>query len=238
MEDQPNWNLGRIYKKKIQANFFKLFYYVFMTFFGYSILHKLYYFPKELFGTGDMNKMWELGYPGSYYHLKPEYFDLYYIIGLAFNLVDLVWLLFIYELQNDFMMMLLHHLCTIGLISFSFLTNYSNIGCLILFLHDASDIFVYIARIILNTGKRYLILFTVVVLLVAFIYARIYVFGLLLISVYRGISWKWKWVTLCLNIFAYFLYIMHITWIFLISSKFYQGIFKRKYEDTASVKKK
>ena len=125
-----------------------------MTVFGYILLKQLDYFPTSLRGKGYLMKMFESGYPGKFYHWKPDYFDFYYLTALGFCVTDLIWLVFIYKLQSDFVMMLLHHICTISLLSFSFLTNYSNIGCIVLILHDIGDIFVYVTRIVINTDAK------------------------------------------------------------------------------------
>ena len=235
-EDEANFALGKIYLKKLGTNIFKLSFYIFMTIFGYYILSQVDYFPKELLGSGDMWKIWEPGHPNSYYYWKPDYFDIYYLLGLAFCFTDLIWLIFIYELQTDFTAMLLHHLCTIGLIAFSFLTNTSHIGSLILFLHDIGDIFVYISRIIINFDVKKYIILSGVLLLSVFIYTRLYVFAKLLYSVYLGANWPWKWVISSLFCFACFLYIMHINWVLLIAKKFHKALFKNKYEDIARIK--
>lgn len=208
-----------------------------MTSFGYFILKQLDYFPVELGGNGYIDKMWEAGYPNCFYHWKPEYFDIYYLCGLAFCLTDLIWLLFIYELQSDFVLMLLHHFCTISLISFSFISNYSNIGSIVLFLHDAGDIVVYFARIIVNMDRKNVIVVTGILLLAIFLYTRIFVLGKVLVSIYYGNSWPWKSVTTFLFLFLCFLMIMHINWIWLILKKWLGAIIKNKFEDTASFKK-
>ena len=42
------------------------------------------YFPKELGGNGYMSKMFEVGYPNSFYHFKPKFFNINYLINLSF----------------------------------------------------------------------------------------------------------------------------------------------------------
>jgi hypothetical protein len=237
-EDEANYQLGRVYVKKLSTNIFKLTFYTFMTVWGFSLLSQLDYFPTSLGGKGYLMKMFEPGYPDTFYHWKPANFDIYYLTGLAFCMTDLIWLLFVYELQSDFVLMLLHHICTISLISFSFLTNYSNIGCIVLFLHDAGDIFVYITRIVINTDVRTLFkLSTATFLILFFIYTRLYVFADLILSIYRGITWGFQWPDTSLTLFLCFLYIMHVNWVYLIFKKIVLGIKKDQVEDTCSVKK-
>jgi len=236
--DEVNYQMGKVYIKKLSTNIFKLCFYTFMTIFGYYLLYQLDYFPTTLGGRGNMMKMFEPGYPDMYFHWKPNYFNIYYLTGLGFCLTDLIWLIFVYELQSDFVMMLLHHLCTISLIMFSFLTNYTNIGCIVLFLHDFGDIFVYITRLVINTdAQSYLKISTAVILVVVFIYTRLFVFGTLLYSIWSGMTWGFKWPDTSLFLFLCFLYIMHVNWVYLILKKIVKGLTTDKCEDTASVKK-
>ena len=217
---------------------FKLIFYTTTVIFGYILLSQLEYFPTSLGGKGYLMKMFEPGYPHSFYHWKPDYFDIYYLFALSFCITDLIWLVFIYELQSDFILMLLHHICTISLITFSFLTNYSNVGCVVLFLHDVGDIFVYITRIVINTDlNQPTKLSTAIVLQIVFIYTRLYVFADLILSIYYGITWGFKWPDTSMTLFLCFLYVMHVNWVYLILKKIAQGFFGGKVEDPASVKK-
>jgi hypothetical protein len=238
IDDEANYSLGRVYVKKLSTNMFKLIFYIFMTVLGYILLKQLDYFPTSLGGKGYLMKIFESGYPGTFYHWKPDYFDFYYLTALGFCVTDLIWLVFVYELQSDFIMMLLHHICTISLLSFSFLTNYSNIGCIVLILHDIGDIFVYVTRIVINTdAKSFIKLSTATLFVLIFIYTRLFVFGELIYTIFKGITWGFKWPDTSLTLFLCFLYIMHINWVYLILKKIFTGLVENKIEDTASVKK-
>jgi hypothetical protein len=235
--DEHNFALGKVYKRKIATNIFKIIFYLTTTIGGYSILSQLDYFPTQLGGSGYMSKMFEPGFPDAFYHWKPQYFDFYYLSCLSYCLSDLVWLLFIYEMQTDFILMLLHHICTISLISFSYFTNYSNIGCIVLFLHDIGDIFVYVARCVINIDIKSWIKSVVgVVLLIVFIYTRIYVFADLILVIYNYAP-DWTSITKCLWGFLTFLYIMHINWVYLILKRIFAALFENHFEDTAKVNK-
>jgi hypothetical protein len=190
-------------------------------------------------GTGEISAMFKKGFPDSFFHIKPLYFNIYYLGALAFHITDLIWLIGIYELQTDFLMMLLHHMCTISLITFSYLSNYSNVGSIVLFLHDLGDIFVYIVRIFLNTrAPEILKISSGILLLVIYVYTRIYVFMDLLIEVFKGISTHFNWVNKCLWGFLVFLYILHLYWVFLILKKIFSALFMKTYEDTFKVNKR
>jgi hypothetical protein len=236
-EDEENFELGKVYIKKLATNMFKLLFYTFMTVFGYYVLSGMEFFPTSLGGSGYLLKMFEPGYPDAFFFKKPEYFDVYYLIALGFCLTDLIWLIFIYKLQSDFKLMLLHHLCTISLITFSYLTNNSNIGSIVLFLHDIADIFVYITRTVIHLEvKSWIKISTAILLQIVFIYTRLYVLADVIYSLMVGCTWGWINPTGLLTVFLGFLYIMHVNWVYLILRKIFLGIFENKFEDPASVK--
>lgn len=237
-QDEENFETGKIYLVKLNSNIIKLSYFTLISIFGYYILHDLEYFPISLGGKGYISQMWEAGYPKTYLHKKPDFFDFYYLTELTFCMTDLLWIIFIDETQTDFLMMMLHHFCTISLISFSFVSNYSNIGCLVLLLHSSADVLVYVARTVVYVDlNKYLVYLAGVMLLLFFVYTRLYVLMQVLISIYTGVTWKWDAVTTFLFTFLCFLYVMHINWVYLIARKIFGFLFKNKKEDTAKIVK-
>ena len=238
MEDPEKYNIGIIYARKNCTNFFKLIYYTLITIFGIYVLSDQPYFPWQLLGKGEISNCFKGGFPNWIYHQKPDYFNIYYLGVLAFHISDLIWLLFVYELQTDFLMMLVHHICTISLITFSYLTNYSNIGSIIIFLHDFGDIFVYIARIFLNTkAPEFTKSSSGILLLLVWIYTRLFVFGGIINALYIEFSLNHSWINWNILLFLCFLYLLHMYWIYLIFKKICAALFVNKYEDTFKVKK-
>jgi len=206
---------------------------------GLLVLKDLDYFPVTLGGNGEVSIMFEAGFPGYILHTKPKFFNYYYLGTLAFHITDLIWLIFVYELQSDFRMMLLHHICTVSLITFSYLSNLSNVGCIVLFLHDFTDIFVYITRIFLNTKTKEVVkVSSGILLLLIYLYTRIYVYGDLLVKTYIGFSSHFNWVNHTLLGFLCFLFVLHLHWIYLIFNKIIMALFMNKYEDSFKVDKK
>ena len=226
--------LKPVAKKKLASNFFKLFYYANLSIFSYFILKQCEYFPKELGGNGYMSKMFEVGYPNSFYHFKPKFFNINYLINLSYTFVELIYLLFLQEQQTDFYNMLFHHLCTISLIIFSYITNYSHVGSLVLFLHNSSDFVVYFSRVILyiKTNKITKI-FAGIILLLVFIYMRMFILGKIIYVIYHYITWKWDWVTRSLWGFLVFLFIMHFNWTVKIIGLSFNS-FYGKYNDSCN----
>ena len=175
-----------------------------------------------------MPAMFLPGFPNSYFHEKPPLFDFYYNLNLSYFFCDFIFLI-ISERQSDFINMLLHHICTISLIIFSFITNYSNIGCLVIFCHMQSDILLHLERFLLQTDKSVFILTIVGVIFVSnFIYMRQYVFGDMIYTIYKYITWKWDIITFMLWLFLVILYIMHFRWSAILLVKEGQIVFQKK----------
>lgn len=242
VEDQDNFKLGLVYKKKLATSLFKVFYYSFSIIVGHFVIRDLGFIPLELGGKGDMSFITNMEYPNYLFFEKSNYFNEYYIIGLAFVLTDLVWLLFLYEVQTDFYLMVLHHSITISLVVFSYLYNFSQIGIIVFYLHDLTDIFVYITRIIINTDYNDVIKITpCVMLLVTYFIYRIYLFGKLIfiIGYYHFIIFKHESndkEMMILWTFKIFLLIMHIYWINQIIRRFIYYKSSSKIEDVGKIK--
>ena len=211
--------LGIIYRHKLSRHIYKITYYVGITIFGYHVLHDLPYFPKSMLGNGYMPNMFLKGSPDSYFYERTPLFTLYYNISLAYFVNDFIFL-FITERQSDFIIMLLHHICTISLIIFSFITNYSNIGSLVIFCHMQSDILNHVTRFLVQTDNSIFLIGLVGISFgINFIYMRQFVFGEMIYTIYKYITWKWGIITTTLWLFLVILYIMHLRWSFIFICK-------------------
>ena len=220
--------LANKYRRKLARHLYKITFYTGITVFGYYVLKDLPYFPKSMGGKGYMSAMFLPGFPNSYFHQKPPLFDFYYNLNLAYFVCDFIFLL-LDERQNDFINMFLHHICTISLIVFSFITNYSNIGCLVVFCHMESDILGHAIRFVVQTDLHiYFIGFVGISFLSNFIYMRQYVFGEMIYTIYKYITWKWDIITTSLWLFLVILYIMHFRWSSILLVKEAQIVFQKK----------
>ena len=211
--------LGERYKYKLPDHIFKGLSYLFLTLFGYYVLKDLNYFPKDLLGKGSLSNIYIKGYPNSFYLEKPPLFNFYYMLCLSYFSSDAIWLIFINAKQTDFINMFLHHVCTISLIIFSYLINYSNIGSIVLFLHVATDIFSHILRFSIQIDcPDFIKVASGFALLFNFLYLRMYVFGKLIYVLYYYTTWKTT-VDSFLLFFLIILFFMHINWIIMLSQK-------------------
>ena len=223
-KEGDNKELAYLYRLKLARHIYKIIFYTGFTIFGYHVLHNLPYFPKSMLGNGWMPNMFLKGFPDSYFHEKPPLFDLYYNISLAYFLNDFIFL-FIKERQSDFLIMILHHICTISLIIFSFITNYSNIGSLVIFCHMQSDILVHVTRFFVRTDFSLIIVgFIGIMFLINYSYMRQYVFGEMIYTICKYITWEWGLITSTLTLFLVILYIMHIRWTSVLIIKIYQSL--------------
>jgi hypothetical protein len=217
---EKDQDLVEIYKKKVSSNIYKFIFYLISTIFGFYVLKDLTFFPSSLLGKGEFKNLFIDGYPKLFYFEKPEYFDMYYNFNLSFALFD-GYLLITNPLQSDFLIMVLHHISTYSLITFSFLSNLSNIGCIVYYLFYLGDVFSYIVRVAvhLNCSEFYPFISTFVFLLV-FCYTRLFVYGDVLFQIYYGLNYTWTIIESNLVGFLCILMILNIMWIVLISKKF------------------
>jgi hypothetical protein len=122
---------------KAASSVYKTIFFTLSSYFGYFVLKDEPFFDVLIGGKGDTMMMFK-DYP-TYKH--PEYYVEYYLFLLGYHLSQtLIHLSEIRHPKSDFADMILHHFLTIGLISLSYLTNYSTFGMVILFLHDLSDV--------------------------------------------------------------------------------------------------
>ena len=211
--------LGNIYRHKLARHIYKITFYIEITIFGYYVLRNFPYFPKSMLGKGYMPNMFLKGFPDSYFHERTPLFILYYNISLAYFVNDFIFL-FIMERQSDFIKMLLHHICTISLIIFSFITNYSHVGSLVIFCHMQSDILLHCTRFLLQTDHHIVFVgFIGITFTINFIYMRQFVFGQIIYTIYKYITWKWGLITTTLWLFLVILYTLHLNWSYILISK-------------------
>lgn len=226
-----------IYKNKVSTNIIKLILYLSSTILGYYALKDLSFFPWYLGGSGEYKSMFAKGYPDYLFFEKTILFDFYYNFNLAFAIFD-TYILLTYPLQSDFLLMVLHHLVTFNLVVFSFLTNFSNIGCVVYFIHYSGDILSQMVRICIHLNIPGVICcYLTMVFLAVFIYTRLFVFGDLIYHTFSFVLFKdFSIYSLYLCCFLGVLMMLNIIWIVLISKKVINFIFTGKVEEIYKIK--
>ncbi len=152
--------------KFVEALWRLIFYGVF-CYVGYNAL----FVPKTAEWIVDTKKHWD-GWP-NHKISDVSWLEFYYLVELGSYFHQLLWtevLLFMlssitilrsHSLTHSFIQvtrsdateMILHHLTTILLIIFSYLTNYTRVGASILLLHDSADIFLESAKLFTYMSK-------------------------------------------------------------------------------------
>jgi len=70
-----------------------------------------------------------------------------YMVQMAIWVVTGMFHVFVFEKQSDYLVMLAHHVATIGLVGLSFTYNYQRFGLLVLYVHDVSDIMIDLLKL-------------------------------------------------------------------------------------------
>uniref|UniRef100_A0A8C0B1M4 Ceramide synthase 5 n=1 Tax=Buteo japonicus TaxID=224669 RepID=A0A8C0B1M4_9AVES len=154
----------------------------------------------------------------------------YYILELAFYW-SLMFSQFTDIKRKDFLIMFVHHLATIGLITFSYMNNMVRVGTLVLCLHDASDFLLEAAKLA-NYAKyqrlcdAFFMLFGVV-----FIVTRLGIYPFWILNTTLFESWEligpypswWLFNGLLIT-----LQMLHIIWSYLIIRTAYKALMRGK----------
>ncbi|XP_015574348.1 ceramide synthase LOH2 [Ricinus communis] len=79
---------------------------------------------------------------------------LFYMCQCGFYMYSIAALLLWETRRKDFAVMMSHHVITVLLIGYSYITSFFRIGSIILALHDASDVFLEAAKVFKYSGKE------------------------------------------------------------------------------------
>jgi hypothetical protein len=220
-------------KRKLSIYIVKFLHYLILTIHSYFIYDKLDFFPKELFGHGKMNNLYINGFHSLALFTRPKYFDFHYYINLAYTFTDLFCVVFIYDKQTDILVMTFHHFCTIILVVFSYYNHFDSIGSIVLYLHNFSDIFVYLGRSLLYSKVPGIFkkMFSVC-LLSSFTYCRLFVYGKLIYGYSIHVNWETFYLHKAFLVALVSLYILHCTWTYKLVRIAYNSITKSKFEDS------
>lgn len=160
----------KVYKST--RNFFKVFYFAFITLFGFYVYSDTTYHSSIMYGSGNhlhVNSDWP-------YNQIPRYLKLYYMIGMSYHFEDTVHHLF-HPAQNDFFEMLLHHYITVLLIVGSYMTGQWNFGINVMIQMDNGDCFGGAIKAFMDFVPVPVVMINYLLILYSWIYFRIYAFA-------------------------------------------------------------
>ncbi|XP_056129181.1 ceramide synthase 5-like [Lampris incognitus] len=161
--------------------------------------------------------------------LSPGQYN-YYVAELAFYW-SLMFSQFTDIKRKDFVIMLVHHLATITLITFSYANNMLRAGTLVMCVHDVSDIFLEAAKLANYAKCQRLCDVLFVVFGLSFFLARLVIYPFWIVNSVLFESWEivgpyrsW-WL---LNGLLLVLQALHVIWFYLIARIAIKAIFKGK----------
>ncbi|XP_029357371.1 ceramide synthase 5 [Echeneis naucrates] len=156
------------------------------------------------------------GYP--YQVMTPGLYH-YYVTELAFYW-SLMFSQFTDIKRKDFLIMFIHHLATVGLISFSYVNNMARVGSLVMCVHDASDFLLEAAKLANYAKYQRLCDFLFIVFSVVFFITRLVIYPVWVLNSTMFESWaivgpfpSW-WL---FNFLLLVLQLLHIIWSYLIA---------------------
>uniref|UniRef100_A0A667Y0S6 Ceramide synthase 5 n=1 Tax=Myripristis murdjan TaxID=586833 RepID=A0A667Y0S6_9TELE len=154
----------------------------------------------------------------------------YYVAELAFYW-SLMFSQFTDNKRKDFIIMLVHHLATITLITFSYANNMLRAGTLVMCVHDASDIFLEAAKMANYAKYQRLCDGLFVVFSIIFFLTRLVIYPFWIVYSVLFESWEivgpyqsW-WL---LNGLLLVLQALHVIWFYLITRIAVKAIFRGK----------
>lgn len=214
---KPRWG-PNVWGAKVTRccdSIFKCVYYLVMTIWCYLLLKDEPWLPGVLGGSGETRFCWT-DYPLQV--VSPGLRRLY-VVSVGYHLSEVVMLLL--EVHHpDFWEMLLHHSVSCSLVCYSYLLNYVRLGSLVLLLHGATDVFIYLSKAIVDTPNTRCTIASYFALVAAYAWFRIFVFPVAIMrsawveSVREASSSIFGWGYM--NFAMFLLFLLHMYWFGLI----------------------
>lgn len=220
---------------KVVTNFYKFCFFTTATFIGFYTLYETEFFFDFRGGCQKFRDFYQKGAPYAYEMKNKEEMAFYYNFNLGFILFD-IYLLAIQHLQSDFLIMIVHHMATVSLVVFSFSSNHTAIGSMILLILYLGDVYSSFLRIVIYIDvPDYIPGTTAFIFLGVFVYTRMIIFPELIYSGYtysprNGIT------SICLYGFLTVILLLSIVWMVMITKKLTNFCRTGKIEDIYKVK--
>ena len=164
---------------KVVDKMYSVIYFTFICIYGYIVLSKTEYLPPMLGGSWD-NHLQNIAH--DFPVISSDYLSsmrTYYLITLGYHFNSLrqtIWEVVTNTSRGDWVEMLLHHLLTVALYMFSYITNMTKMGSVIMFLHDWADIWTPFAKIFVELDMLVPALFGGVMIWTTWFWTRLVVF--------------------------------------------------------------
>jgi hypothetical protein len=216
--------------EKAALSLFKGTYFTFAFLGGYLIAKDAFFLNWKLGGSGSIDLMFQ-DFPyqstASFPLVRP-----YLMVQLGYHLFSLISHLSSTP-KNDFMEMLLHHTMTVFLITLAYFMNYVAMSHLVLFTHDAGDVFCYFSKLFVDTKYKVITILLAPGVLVSWGYMRLYIFPFDLIraACYDNPKAEEIYGVTVLGGMLHFLLCLHVYWYLLFIKMIHRAIFLHEVED-------
>ena len=170
---KPTWS-SEVWVAKLErfcSAVFQLGFSVASTIILYDTLRSTSWLPAVLGGRGSTAYCWTDGYP---FQPIPAALRQFYLVFIGYSSAEMVGHILRERKRPDFYELLVHLLVTNVLLVFSYFCNYLRIGSLVMLAHSFSDIFVYVAKALVDTRITGGAL-SYVPLLAVYVWCRLYV---------------------------------------------------------------
>ncbi|KAK6090753.1 hypothetical protein P3W45_000476 [Vairimorpha bombi] len=209
---------------KAQNSLFKVFFYGFISIYGYSVLSRESW-------SGNIHEYYTT-FGTSFYPCK---ISIYYLVEFSYYLTEVQYLIIQY-FYKDRVELITHHFITLVLISLSYYKDFVRIGVIVMALHDVSDPFLESAKIFIYMEKKKLANIGFIIFTVVFVVSRIFLYPYFIL--YPVVYYFWGnfyctqtiICTFCLII----LYFLHIYWTILIFKTIKKFVIDKEIRDTRS----
>ncbi|KAM0671306.1 TRAM protein transporter [Ordospora colligata] len=189
-------------KRKFRVSFWKAVFYTFTTFYGYLVIQNESWVPSakgmmDPVGAGNL----------------PLRVMLYYHIEFSYYFVELFYL-FNEHMYKDFLQMVVHHLVTLLLLGMSYCTDMVRCGIAIMAVHDLSDPFLEVAKLLNYTQSNTLATIVFMLFAVIFIISRLGVYACLVAAPIGIYVWnhEFRFALRAMAVMVQILVLMHIVW--------------------------
>ena len=84
----------------------------------------------------------------------PKFLDDFYVVRISYHGYELLYSLAHHRHRKDFAEYILHHLVTLSLVLFSYSLNQLTLGSVIMLIHDLSDVFVSLFKLVCDVTSK------------------------------------------------------------------------------------
>ena len=146
----------------------------------FAILKNSRYLPKYLLGDYQDPQYWE-NYPCQ---VLPNYLDDLYVIKLSYHVYEQIYAMGFQYNRRDFAEISLHHIFTIFLVLFSYMSNWLPYGSMIMLIHDITDTIVSIFKLTVDITPTWVQATSYGLMFFGWVYFRLYIFPVLIYNCY------------------------------------------------------